>query len=144
MAPELGRATIAAAVAAAAATGALVVLWRRLSKREAELPAQLRHQSTKGAFNTTGSRGALQPSNSFTKSKAKKWAAFISHYKAEAAAEARLIQIELEAHLDRPAFLDSDDLRDLRELQAHVRNSSVLVLVRPPKCSSARGVSSRS
>ena len=58
-----------------------------------------------------------------------RWGAFISHYKAEAAAEARLLQDRLEAQLGEPCFLDSDDLRDLRELQQSVRDSRVLLLV---------------
>jgi hypothetical protein len=136
MVPDSGRA-IAAAAAAAATVGALFLLWRRLGEREP--PAHLQREGTRGAFNAAARDAVHSPSDSFTKSKAKKWAAFISHYKAEAAAEARLIQIELEAHLDRPAFLDSDDLRDLRELQAHVRNSSVLVLADPQRCSSGLG-----
>ena len=59
-------------------------------------------------------------------------AAFLSHYKVEAATEARLIQIELERHLRLPPrqiFIDSDNLKDLRKLQQHVRDTDVLVLL---------------
>ena len=43
--------------------------------------------------------------------------AFVSHMKAEAAMEARFLQIELEAlKEDELVFLDSDDLRDLLDL----------------------------
>jgi len=59
----------------------------------------------------------------------KRWAAFISHYKVEAAMEARFLQTELEVLLGRKCFLDSDDLRDLRLLQQAVRESEVLLLV---------------
>ena len=48
----------------------------------------------------------------------KQYSAFISHYKAEAAMEARYLQNELEAALPgRRVFLDSDDLHDLRLLK---------------------------
>ena len=60
------------------------------------------------------------------------FAAFLSHYKVEAATEARLIQIELERHLHLPPgkiFIDSDTLKDLRRLRQHVRDSDVLVLL---------------
>jgi len=59
----------------------------------------------------------------------KRWAAFISHYKVEAAMEARFLQTEIEALLGRKCFLDSDDLRDLRLLQQSVRNSDCLIVV---------------
>ena len=59
----------------------------------------------------------------------KKWAAFLSHYKTEAAMEARFLQTELEVLLGRKCFLDSDDLRDLRLLQQSVRQSDCLILV---------------
>ena len=54
---------------------------------------------------------------------------FLSHFKAEAATEARLVQIELEKMTGCPCFLDSDDLQDLRMLLDHVRESDVLVLL---------------
>ena len=56
--------------------------------------------------------------------------AFVSHMKAEAAMEARFLQIELESlHQDDLIFLDSDDLRDLSKLIHHVQQSRCLVLV---------------
>ena len=60
--------------------------------------------------------------------------AFVSHMKAEAAMEARFLQIELEAISskegdDEIVFLDSDDLRDLSKLITHVRQSRALILV---------------
>ena len=58
-----------------------------------------------------------------------KYAAFVSHYKMEAAMEARFIKGELEETLKAPVFLDSDDLRNLNQLQACVLASQVLVLV---------------
>ena len=59
----------------------------------------------------------------------KKYACFLSHFKFEAATEARLCQMELEKMLGCPVFLDSDNLNDLRELLEHVRNCDVLVLL---------------
>ena len=56
-------------------------------------------------------------------------AAFISHMKAEAAMEARFLQVELEAFLEARCFLDSDDLRSLDKLVDHVRSCQSLVLV---------------
>ncbi|KAL3905718.1 MAG: hypothetical protein SGPRY_010820, partial [Prymnesium sp.] len=49
-----------------------------------------------------------------------KFCAFLSHFKAEAATEARLVQIELEKMMGQP---------DLRQLKAHVLESDVLVLL---------------
>ena len=60
------------------------------------------------------------------------YAAFVSHCKVDAAMEARFLQMELEAKLGRPCFLDSDDLRDLTELQQQVRNSDTLIFVQSP------------
>ena len=60
--------------------------------------------------------------------------AFVSHMKAEAAMEARFLQIELESlHKDDVIFLDSDDLRDLSKLIQHVQQSRCLVLVQTRK-----------
>ena len=57
------------------------------------------------------------------------YSAFLSHYKVEAATEARWLQGELEAIQDGLAFLDSDDLRDLSQLQDFVRQSGCVLLV---------------
>lgn len=43
--------------------------------------------------------------------------------------EARFLQTELETLLERRCFLDSDDLRDLRELKSSVVASDVLILI---------------
>ena len=40
-----------------------------------------------------------------------------------------LRQKELEQMFGRPVFLDSDDLRDLRNLREHVRESEVMIVV---------------
>ena len=74
-------------------------------------------------------RAACEASAGGTGAPRKRWAAFISHYKGEAAMEARFLQTELEALLGRKCFLDSDDLRDLRLLQQAVRESDCLILV---------------
>ena len=51
------------------------------------------------------------------------WCAFVSHSKAEAQTVARSMKTYLEAALHCPGsvFLDSDSLRDLSRLCAHVR-----------------------
>ena len=56
------------------------------------------------------------------------YAAFMSHYKNEAAADARQIKDKLVDLLGAPVFLDSDDLVDLRNLCHQVAMSDVLVL----------------
>ena len=56
------------------------------------------------------------------------YAAFMSHYKTEAAADARHIKEKLVEKLGAPIFLDSDDLMDLRNLCHQVSMSDVLVL----------------
>ena len=43
--------------------------------------------------------------------------------------EARFIQTQLEARCGRSVFLDSDDLRYLRDLPTHVGSSDVLVVL---------------
>ena len=56
--------------------------------------------------------------------------AFVSHYKAEAAMEARFLKSEVQAAFgDQPVFLDSDDLNDLRLLKQNVINSDALLLI---------------
>ena len=59
----------------------------------------------------------------------KPYAAFVSHYKAEAAMEARFLTAELETALGRNVFLDSDDLHNLRKLKEAVIQSDVLILL---------------
>jgi hypothetical protein len=56
------------------------------------------------------------------------YAAFMSHYKNEAAADARQVKDKLVEKLGAPVFLDSDDLMDLRNLCHQVAMSDVLVL----------------
>ena len=58
-----------------------------------------------------------------------KFCCFISHFKREAATEARMIGQMLEAALDAPVFIDSDNLKDLNKLEGHVLESDVLVLL---------------
>ena len=57
------------------------------------------------------------------------YACFLSHYKIEAATEARWLKRELEEALQGKAFLDSDDLRDLSQLRDHVLNSKCILLL---------------
>ena len=57
------------------------------------------------------------------------FAAFVSHAKADASMEARYLQTELEKRTRRRVFLDSDDLRDLSQLTAHVLDSDVIIVV---------------
>ena len=61
----------------------------------------------------------------------KRFAAFLSHYKLQCGPAARLVDLELYRLLgdDSENFLDSDDLGDLRQLQSHIKNSDVLVLM---------------
>ena len=59
----------------------------------------------------------------------KGYGAFLSHFKMEAALEARWLQTQLEEALGKRCFLDSDDLRDLGELRKHVQDSDVVVLI---------------
>jgi hypothetical protein len=58
----------------------------------------------------------------------KKWACFLSHNKAEAAAEARMAKDFLSRALEAEVYLDSDNLLDLRQLLDGVQQSDVLVL----------------
>lgn len=47
--------------------------------------------------------------------------------------EARFLQTELETKMKEKVFLDSDDLRDLRQLMDHVRESKALILIQSAK-----------
>ena len=55
--------------------------------------------------------------------------AFLSHFKIEAATEARWLKRELEERLGARCFLDSDDLLDLSKLRDHVRESKCVLLL---------------
>ena len=62
----------------------------------------------------------------------KSFCAFLSHYKMQAAAEARILKLELVRALrckEENVFLDSDNLSDLRELLDHVRQSDCFVIM---------------
>jgi hypothetical protein len=62
----------------------------------------------------------------------KTYAAFLSHFKNEAAAEARVLKLELTRSLrtlDEQIFLDSDNLTDLRNLLDDVEQSDVILLL---------------
>ena len=83
-----------------------------------------------------------EPSKLAAQRQGRGFCCFLSHYKVEAATEARWLQEALEAHLEgERAFLDSDDLLDLSRLKDHVRESKCLLLLqtrsvlsrRPPR-----------
>jgi hypothetical protein len=58
------------------------------------------------------------------------YGAFLSHFKAEAAAEARILKSELVRALRTDKiFLDADDLTDLTKLLEEVKNSDVFILM---------------
>lgn len=57
------------------------------------------------------------------------FACFLSHFKAEAAGDARHLKDKLAGKLNAPVFLDSDDLLDLRELLEIVARSDILLLL---------------
>lgn len=65
----------------------------------------------------------------------KRFSAFLSHFKVECGTEARLLQQGLETALEQrqapciDAFIDSDNLRNLRNLLDHVRESECLILL---------------
>ena len=62
----------------------------------------------------------------------KKFAVFLSHFKMEAAAEARILKNELVRSLrvkEQELFLDSDNLTDLRKLLEHVAESDSVALL---------------
>jgi hypothetical protein len=59
----------------------------------------------------------------------KRFACFLSHHKASCSMEARYLKTELQGLIQKECFLDSDDLRDLRDLLDSVRDSDVLVIV---------------
>lgn len=54
---------------------------------------------------------------------------FISHYKAEGAMQARWLKNELERELGQQVFLDSDNLFRINEIEDHVRESHVMLLL---------------
>merc|ERR1712185_556639 len=57
------------------------------------------------------------------------FAIFLSHYKTEAATEARWLQEHLEREISQRVFLDSDDLTDLSRLKDHVLESKCIALL---------------
>ena len=59
----------------------------------------------------------------------KHYAAFISHYKRESGSDARYIKDVLQPMLGARVYLDSDNLKDLRDLFEGVRHSDVLLIL---------------
>ena len=91
---------------------ALVAAWLR--RRSVRRRRAIRHASTKRELRKGGGG----------------FAAFLSHYKIEAATEARWLQEKIEVALfGRQLFLDSDDLVDLTKLRDHVRESDCVLLL---------------
>jgi hypothetical protein len=62
------------------------------------------------------------------------YAAFISHVIAEGVTESRVLKDGLEMALGNNVFLGADDLRSLADLQMHVKESDVLVLIQTKSC----------
>ena len=62
------------------------------------------------------------------------FAAFISHYKTESAAEATYIKEWLSEHLARDVFLDSDNLREItaEAMSENIRRSDVVIILQTP------------
>ena len=75
------------------------------------------------------SREALQALFALHRESRTSYGAFLSHCKADAEGAARSMKEFLSLELQQPIFLDSDDLKSLATLQAHVCNSQVLVLL---------------
>jgi hypothetical protein len=74
--------------------------------------------------------GANLPTCEWHMKPGQEFSCFLSHYKAEAGAEARYLKDSLDKMLSCPAYLDSSTLADLRELfRSGVRQSEVLVLL---------------
>ena len=76
-----------------------------------------------------GLEGGAPPEPRSPQTEEKKWAAFVSHFKWEAATDARYVKEKLQEKLQQPIFIDSDDLYDLRSLLEDVKQSGVLVLL---------------
>jgi len=76
-----------------------------------------------------GLEGGAPPEPRSPQTEEKKWAAFVSHFKWEAATDARYVKEKLQEKLQQPIFIDSDDLHVLTKLKTHVCQSDVLVLV---------------
>ena len=107
----------AAEEAAAAAVAAAALETAKLAKMEAEA-ARLEAEAAR-----------LEAVRLETKAANKPFVAFISHFKAEAAMEARHIHEKLEHVLGRRRFLDSDDLSSLSVLKQNVLEADVVVIV---------------
>ena len=74
-----------------------------------------------------GRPGSPQPQGA--RGKSTSFACFLSHFKTEAATEARWLQRELEEAINEKVFLDSDDLTNLASLCDHVRASRCVLML---------------
>ena len=92
----------------------------------------LRQRQAHSAKSAAAESASLKPRR---RKAGKRFRAFLSHFKQEAGTEARLLQQNMEQMLQQQGgelanvFLDSDDLKDLRLLLDHVKESEVLVLL---------------
>ena len=122
------------AVAAAGGLSIVVALYvhRRLTRGSALDGSPLKRAGKKQMLVNRAIKGMKSKRRSIDERGS--YFAFVSHMKAEAAMEARFLQIELEQlQEDELVFLDSDDLRDLTKLVAHVKKSRCLILVQTRK-----------
>ena len=126
---------------------AAAVLYRRLTRsslesvveggspmKRASRKALLANRAAK-AFAEKGQERQKRTSaaNRMQRASREGFCAFVSHMKAEAAMEARFLQIELERETEEMVFLDSDDLRNLKSLVQHVKASRALLLLQTRK-----------
>ena len=102
---------------------------RRAGHRDSSASAALLAGPDRGAL-TVARRVWHNVANWLTRTTPpKRYAAFVSHYKREAALDARYVQEKLLKKLRQPVFIDSDHLHNLTNLEKYVRQSDVLVLV---------------
>ena len=119
------RTAILGSVAVIATGVGVILLVRRLQRPALE---KIAGGKKKRKPSLTRAKSVLRESRR-TSAAPPEYAAFVSHMKAEAAMEARFLQIELESQTGEHVFLDSDDLRNLDKLVDHVKAARVLILV---------------
>ena len=105
---------------------AIAAVTGNASETRAKLDAA---KSTEVSMPETAQSTAVLAAKEKRRASSKPFAAFLSHHKLACAMEARYLKSELERALGAEIFLDSDDLKNLRELGQHVVDSDVLVLL---------------